>query len=74
MDLSTLRDRIDAVDRQIIALLAERLHIVEEVAPRSSRPRARSAIASARSACSLRLREHAPRPASILTRSSGCIA
>src|SRR5689334_22737943 len=32
MDLSTLRDRIDAVDRQIIALLAERLRIVEEVA------------------------------------------
>ena len=32
MDLSTLRDRIDAVDRQIIALLAERLGIVEEVA------------------------------------------
>src|SRR5687768_8808911 len=32
MDLSTLRDRIDHVDRQIIALLAERLKIVEEVA------------------------------------------
>jgi chorismate mutase/prephenate dehydratase len=32
MDLSTLRDRIDAVDRQIIALVAERLRIVEEVA------------------------------------------
>ena len=32
MDLSHLRDRIDAVDRQIIALLAERLGIVEEVA------------------------------------------
>lgn len=32
MDLSTLRDRIDHVDRQIIALLAERLRIVEEVA------------------------------------------
>jgi chorismate mutase/prephenate dehydratase len=32
MDLSTLRDRIDSVDRQIIALLAERLRIVEEVA------------------------------------------
>ena len=32
MDLSTLRDRIDTVDRQIIALLAERLRIVEEVA------------------------------------------
>src|SRR5574338_1630773 len=32
MDLSTLRDRIDKVDRQIIALLAERLRIVEEVA------------------------------------------
>jgi len=31
MDLSTLRDRIDAVDRRIIALLAERLRIVEEV-------------------------------------------
>src|SRR5678815_1107573 len=31
MDLSTLRDRIDDVDRQIIALLAERLRIVEEV-------------------------------------------
>lgn len=32
MDLSTLRDRIDTVDRQIIALIAERLRIVEEVA------------------------------------------
>ncbi len=32
MDLSTLRDRIDEVDRQIIALIAERLRIVEEVA------------------------------------------
>src|SRR5262245_28438550 len=32
MDLSTLRDRIDDVDRKIIALIAERLHIVEEVA------------------------------------------
>lgn len=32
MDLSTLRDRIDTVDRQIIALLAERLRIVEDVA------------------------------------------
>jgi chorismate mutase/prephenate dehydratase len=31
-DLTSLRDRIDAVDRQIIALLAERLTIVEEVA------------------------------------------
>jgi chorismate mutase/prephenate dehydratase len=32
MDLSTLRDRIDAVDRQIIALLAERLRIAGDVA------------------------------------------
>ena len=31
-DLSTLRERIEAVDRQIIALLAERLRIVEDVA------------------------------------------
>jgi chorismate mutase / prephenate dehydratase len=31
-DLSSLRDRIEAVDRQIIALLAERLTIVEDVA------------------------------------------
>lgn len=31
-DLSSLRDRIEAVDRQIIALVAERLKIVEEVA------------------------------------------
>ena len=31
-DLSTLRDRIEAVDRQIIALVAERLRIVEDVA------------------------------------------
>ena len=31
MDLSTLRDRIDDVDRKIIALIAERLRIVEEV-------------------------------------------
>jgi chorismate mutase/prephenate dehydratase len=32
MDLATLRDRIDEVDRKIIALLAERLRVVEEVA------------------------------------------
>ncbi|MEO8842532.1 MAG: prephenate dehydratase [Kofleriaceae bacterium] len=32
MDLSLLRDRIDAVDQQIIALIAERLRIVEDVA------------------------------------------
>ena len=31
-DLSALRDRIEAVDRQIISLLAERLKIVEDVA------------------------------------------
>ena len=31
-DLTSLRDRIDTVDRQLIALLAERLRIVEEVA------------------------------------------
>ncbi len=31
-DLSSLRDRIEAVDRQILALLTERLNIVEEVA------------------------------------------
>ncbi len=31
-DLSALRDRIEAVDRQIIALIAERLKIVEDVA------------------------------------------
>lgn len=31
-DLSALRDRIEAVDRQIISLLAERLNIVEDVA------------------------------------------
>ncbi|HTR53023.1 MAG TPA: prephenate dehydratase [Kofleriaceae bacterium] len=31
MDLSTLRDRIDEVDRKIIALLAERMRIVEDV-------------------------------------------
>src|SRR6476659_7153246 len=31
-DLSALRDRIDQVDRQVIALIAERLRIVEEVA------------------------------------------
>jgi chorismate mutase/prephenate dehydratase len=31
-DLASLRDRIEAVDHQIIALLAERLTIVEEVA------------------------------------------
>lgn len=32
LDLSSLRDRIESVDRQIIALLSERLKIVEEVA------------------------------------------
>src|SRR5262245_19663126 len=59
MDLSTLRDRIDAVDRQIIALIAERLRIVEEVAvakleaasPFRDRERAERLL--------LRLREHA---------------
>ena len=30
-DLGLLRDRIDAVDRQIIALIAERMRIVEDV-------------------------------------------
>ncbi len=61
MDLSTLRDRIDAVDRQIIALLAERLRIVEEVAlakleaasPFRDREREERLL--------LRLREHAAR-------------
>ncbi len=59
MDLSTLRDRIDAVDRQIIALVAERLRIVEEVAvakleaasPFRDRGREESLL--------LKLREHA---------------
>lgn len=32
MDLSTLRDRIDEVDRKIISLIAERLRVVEQVA------------------------------------------
>lgn len=32
LDLTSLRDRIDTVDRQIIALIAERLKIVEDVA------------------------------------------
>ncbi len=31
-NLGSLRERIEAIDRQIIALLAERLHIVEDVA------------------------------------------
>jgi chorismate mutase/prephenate dehydratase len=31
LDLASLRDRIEAVDRQIIALIAERLRIVEDV-------------------------------------------
>ncbi|CAN5762012.1 hypothetical protein BH11MYX2_BH11MYX2_26200 [soil metagenome] len=58
-DLSSLRERIDAVDRQIIALLAERLRIVEGVveakltmaSPFRDREREESLIA--------RLREHA---------------
>ncbi|HEY4178347.1 MAG TPA: prephenate dehydratase domain-containing protein [Kofleriaceae bacterium] len=58
-DLSSLRERIDAVDKQIIALLAERLRIVEGVveaklstaAPFRDREREESLIA--------RLREHA---------------
>ncbi len=32
LQLGALRDRIEAIDRQIITLLAERLHIVEDVA------------------------------------------
>jgi len=59
MDLSSLRDRIDSVDRQIIALIAERLRIVEEVAlakldaasPFRDREREERVL--------LRLREHA---------------
>jgi chorismate mutase / prephenate dehydratase len=31
-EIGTLRERIESIDRQIIALLAERLHIVEDVA------------------------------------------
>ena len=69
-----LRDRIDAVDRQIIALFAERLRIVEDVAAakldaaspfrdREREDRLLRACASSRS-----------RPGSTRTRSSGSIA
>lgn len=59
MDLSTLRDRIDAVDRQIIELLAERLRIVEEVADAKLEAASPFRDRSREERLLLRLREHA---------------
>jgi chorismate mutase/prephenate dehydratase len=58
-DLSALRDRIDAVDRQIIALLAERLRIVEEVATAKLEAASPFRDRGREEALLLRLREHA---------------
>ncbi len=59
LDLSALRDRIDAVDRQIIALLAERLRIVEEVATAKLEAASPFRDRGREEALLLRLREHA---------------
>src|SRR5499426_2163098 len=59
MDLSTLRDRIDAVDRKIIALLAERLRIVEEVAVAKLEAASPFRDREREERLLLRLREHA---------------
>jgi chorismate mutase/prephenate dehydratase len=58
-DLSALRDRIDAVDRQIIALLAERLRIVEEVAVAKLEAASPFRDREREERLLLRLREHA---------------
>jgi chorismate mutase / prephenate dehydratase len=59
MDLSTLRQRIDDVDRQIIALLAERLRIVEDVALAKLDSASPFRDREREEALLLRLREHA---------------
>ncbi|MBV8755630.1 MAG: chorismate mutase [Deltaproteobacteria bacterium] len=59
LDLSALRDRIDAVDRQIIALLAERLRIVEEVATAKLEAASPFRDREREERLLLRLREHA---------------
>lgn len=58
-DLSSLRDRIDQVDRQIIALLAERLRIVEEVAVAKLEAASPFRDREREERLLLRLREHA---------------
>jgi chorismate mutase/prephenate dehydratase len=58
-DLSALRDRIDQVDRQIIALLAERLRIVEEVAVAKLEAASPFRDREREERLLLRLREHA---------------
>lgn len=59
MDLSTLREQIDHVDRQIIALLAERLRIVEQVAFAKLEAASPFRDREREEALLLRLREHA---------------
>ncbi len=59
MDLSTLRDRIDQLDRQIIALLAERLRVVEEVAVAKLEAASPFRDREREERLLLRLREHA---------------
>ena len=58
-DLSSLRDRIDQVDRQIIALLAERLRVVEEVAVAKLEAASPFRDREREERLLLRLREHA---------------
>src|SRR5512140_1244165 len=59
MDLSSIRDRIDEVDRKIIALIAERLAIVEEVAIAKLEAASPFRDRQREEALLLRLREHA---------------
>src|SRR3569623_3352627 len=59
LDLSALRDRIDTGDRQIIALLAERLRIVEEVAVAKLEAASPVRDRQREERLLLRLREHA---------------
>ena len=59
MDLTDLRDRIDAVDQQIIKLLAERLRIVEEVAMAKLEAASPFRDREREERLLLRLREHA---------------
>ena len=59
LDLAQLRDRIDDVDRRIIALLAERLRIVEDVAVAKLAGASPFRDRSREEALLLRLRAHA---------------
>ena len=49
MDLTQLRERIDQIDRQVAALLTERMGISEEVAACKKQTTCRSTIPSGKS-------------------------